>query len=114
MRRQSPLTSDFRAWNALVKRCYPYHDVGDVLVNIPVGLTWNPSTFTAGPEVAIFKVPRRPMICGYCCVSVIAVCWPCGKVKEGCSSMAPLLSKNVRNTEISCEVDGFTSAIPDV
>ena len=55
-----------------------YQDVGDVLVNTPVGLTWNPNTLTAGPEVVIFKVPKRPMTCGYNCVSVIALCCPCG------------------------------------
>ena len=91
-----------------------YQDVGEVLVNTPLELTWNPSTFTAGPEEVIFKVPKRPITCGYNCVSVIAWCCPCGNVNEGCSRMAPLASKNVRNTEISCDVDGFTSARPEV
>jgi len=43
-------------------------------------------------EVVTFSVPKRPITCGYFCVSVIALCWVCASVKESVSSVAPLVS----------------------
>jgi hypothetical protein len=50
---------------------YQNHDVGEVAVKFPVGLTRNPRTLIEIAEVSTFMVPRCPVVKGYFCVNAI-------------------------------------------